>query len=66
MHGGAHQLDAQRNQRIEIVIEGIAERRHEDHRAGRAGLVVVVHDLRETTRRNIWRFMLVVSGMLDM
>ena len=32
---------------IEVVVEGIAERRGEQHRAGRTGLVVVVHDLRQ-------------------
>ena len=47
VHGGAHHFDTQRHQRVEIVIERIAERRDEDHRAGRSRLVVVVHDLRK-------------------
>ena len=33
--------------RIEVVVERIAERRREHHRAGRAGLVMVVDDLRK-------------------
>ncbi len=47
VHGRAHQFDEIRNQRIEIVIERIAERRREHHGAGGSGLVVVVHDLRK-------------------
>ena len=47
MHGGAGHFHTQRNQRIEIVVERIAERRHEDHGSGRTSLVVVVHDLRK-------------------
>ena len=65
VHGGADHFDAQRHQRIEVVVERIAERRDEDHGAGGAGLVVVVHDLRNHSRNN-WRFMLVDSFMLDM
>ena len=41
---GADRVDAERNQRIEVVVERIAERRREQHRAGRAGLMMVVHD----------------------
>ena len=35
------------DQRIKIVVERIAERRHEDDCTGWSGLVMVVHDLRE-------------------
>ena len=47
VHRRADQIDAERHQRIEHVVERIAERRREQHRAGRSGLMVVVHDLRE-------------------
>ena len=47
MHGRTHQLDEIRNERIEIVVERIAEGRGEHHRSGGSGLVMVVHDLRK-------------------
>ena len=47
VHGGADLVERVDDQRIEDVVEGIAEGRREHHRAGRAGLVMVVHDLRE-------------------
>ncbi len=47
VHGGADHFDAERHQRIEVVVERIAEGRDEDHGAGGSGLVVVVHDLRK-------------------
>ena len=47
MHRRADHVQAGHDHRIEVVVEGIAERRREDHRAGRAGLVMVVHDLRQ-------------------
>src|SRR5438445_13356887 len=40
----AHHVDAEHDERIEVVIERIAERRREEHRARRTRLVVVVHD----------------------
>ncbi len=40
----SHGVDAEDDQRIEVVVERIAERRREQHRARGAGLVVVVHD----------------------
>jgi hypothetical protein len=40
------ELDPLRHERIVVVVERIAERRHEQHRPGRPGLVLVVHDLR--------------------
>ena len=46
----ADHVDAERDQRIEVVVERIAERRREQHRAGRAGLMMIEHDGRETTR----------------
>ena len=36
-----------RNQRIEVVVERIAERWREHHRPDGSGLMMVVHDLRE-------------------
>ena len=47
MHGGPDHFDAEGDERVEVVVEGIAEGRHEDDGAGGAGLVVVVDDLRE-------------------
>ncbi len=49
-HHGADQIDIGRDLRVEVVVERITERRCEHHRAGRPGLVMVVHDLRDTTR----------------
>ena len=46
MHGGADGVDADDDEGVVEVVEGVAEGRHEDDGAGRAGLVVVVHDLR--------------------
>ena len=47
MDGRANQIDAGGNQRIEDVVEWIAERRREQHRPGGSRLMVVVDDLRE-------------------
>ncbi len=47
MHRSADHFNPQRDQRIEIIVKRIAKRRHENHRARRSGLVMVVHDLRE-------------------
>ncbi len=47
MHRRADHVDADRDERIEVVVERIAERRREHHRTGRTGLVMVVDDLRE-------------------
>ena len=45
MNRGAHGLDSERHERVHVVIGRIPKRRGEEHRAGRARLVVVVHDL---------------------
>ncbi len=47
VHGRAHLLDLEGDERVEVVVEGVAEGRHEDHAAGlpEARLVVVVDDL---------------------
>jgi hypothetical protein len=42
---GADGLDPERDQRIDDIIERVAERRDEDHLPLRARLVHVVHDL---------------------
>ena len=47
VHGGADLVERVDDDRVVDVVEGIAEGRREHHRAGRAGLVMVVHDLRE-------------------
>ncbi len=47
MHGRADHFDAKRHQRVEVVVERIAERRCEHDGAGRTGLVVVIDDLRK-------------------
>ena len=46
MHRRADLLDADRDHRVEVVVKRIAERRDKHHRAGGAGLVNVVHELR--------------------
>src|SRR5439155_9909749 len=43
-HRGTDRIDAADNQRIDVVIEWVAERRAEQHAAGWAALVVVVDD----------------------
>ena len=53
MHGRAHGFHAERDERIEVVVEGIAKRRHEDYRAGRPGLVMVVDDLRKPLEEHL-------------
>ena len=53
MHGRTHRFDTERDERIEVVIEGIAKRRHEDHGAGWSGLVMVVHDLRKPLEEHL-------------
>ena len=53
VHGRPHQLDSQRDQRIEVVVERVAERRHENHRSGGSGLVVVVHHLRKPLQEKL-------------
>ncbi len=45
VHGGADGLDLQGDERVVVVVEGVAEGRHEDDGAEGAGLVMVVHDL---------------------
>ena len=47
VHGGTDQVDGGDDERIEVVVEGIAERGGEDDGAEGSGLMVVVHDLRE-------------------
>ena len=44
---GADHVDASDDRLVEVVVGRITERRGEHHRASGAGLVVVVHDLRE-------------------
>ncbi len=39
-----HRIDAKHDQRIEVVVERIAERRREEDRASRSGLMMVVHN----------------------
>ncbi len=46
-HRGADRVDAVDHQRVDVVVERIAKRRDEQHRAGGARLVMVVDDLRE-------------------
>jgi hypothetical protein len=47
VHRRAHEVEPTReDERVEVVVEGVAEGRSEHHRAGGTGLVVVVHDLR--------------------
>ncbi len=46
-HHGADDVDAGDRVGMLVVVVRIAERRREHHRAGRTGLVMVVHDLRE-------------------
>ena len=46
MHRCSHQVELHRDQRIEVVVEGVAERRSEDDGPDWSGLVVIVHDLR--------------------
>ena len=46
MHRRRNQVDADRHQRILVVVERVAEGREEQHRARRSGLVLVEHDLR--------------------
>src|SRR5687768_1789967 len=47
VHRRTDEVDAGDDEWIVEVVEGIAERRREQHRARRAGLMVIVHDLRE-------------------
>ncbi len=47
VHRRAHLVEHVHDQRVVEVVERIAERRREHHRAGRARLMVVVDDLRE-------------------
>ena len=47
VHGHAHLLQGGHDQGVIVEIEGVAERRHEHHHAGGAGLVLVEDDLRE-------------------
>jgi len=76
-HRRAHQVNPCRNQRVEVVVERIAEGRRKHHRAGGAGLVVVVHDLREpllvhhaihvggfVERRHVEVAVVIVTGVL--
>ena len=46
VHRRAHEVNARDDQRMQVEVHRIAERRREHHRPGRAGLVVIVHDLR--------------------
>ena len=46
VHGDANGFDLEGDERVVVIVEGVAEGRHEDDGAERAGLVVVVHDLR--------------------
>ena len=46
-HGRAYQVHARCHPRVDIGVDRAAERRDEDPRPGRRGLVVVVDDLRE-------------------
>ena len=45
VHGGAHHLDSQDDQRVEVVVEWVAERWRKHDGTGRPSLMVVVHDL---------------------
>src|SRR2546423_5219304 len=45
MHRRADEIEFHWHQRIEVVVERIAERRSEDHRPDWTRLVVIVHDL---------------------
>ncbi len=47
VHGRPQRLEAQHEQRVEIVVVRVTQRRRPEHRAGRPALVVVVEDLRE-------------------
>ena len=47
VHVRAERLQAEDQQRIEVVVVRIAQRRRPHHRAGRPALVVVVENLRE-------------------
>src|SRR5262249_42415532 len=47
MHGRSDFVEKRDDRRIQEVIEGIAKRRREHDRAGRARLVMVVDDLRK-------------------
>uniref|UniRef100_A0A0N5A4K1 LigA n=1 Tax=Parastrongyloides trichosuri TaxID=131310 RepID=A0A0N5A4K1_PARTI len=47
VHGGPDLGQGAHDQRVVVVVEGVAERRHEDHGPRRRRLVVVVDDLRE-------------------
>ena len=47
VHRGSHEVQLGGDERVEVVVERIAKGRREHHRAGGAGLVMVVHDLRE-------------------
>ena len=44
MNRGTDRVDAEHHERIEVVVERIAERRREEHRARRSRLMMVVHD----------------------
>ena len=46
-HGGGDEIDPRHHQRVDVVVKRIAEWGGEHDRSGGAGLVVVVHDLRE-------------------
>ena len=47
MHRRANHVEPHDDHGIEVVVERIAERRRENHRAGRTGLMMIVHDLRQ-------------------
>ena len=44
VHRRADHVESHHDHGIEVVVERVAERRREDHRAGGTGLVMVVHD----------------------
>ena len=46
MHGDANGFDLEGDERVVVVVEGVAEGRHKDDGAEGAGLVMVVDDLR--------------------
>src|SRR5678815_3382030 len=47
VHGRGNEIQLHRNERVEVEVERIAERRREHHRARGPGLVMIVDDLRE-------------------
>ena len=46
MHRGPDEVQLHGHQRIEVIIEGIPERRRKNHRSDWSSLVMVIHDLR--------------------